>query len=314
MTSRAATRWCASYFALLVIALISFAGVNYWCDFYGLFGTRDHVRLYSNERTGKFLLGLRYIPEHFRGILIGSSISENWDLSVVSGLAVYNASLSGGNITEESLIADNAFQRGHIALAIFCIHPYLTATHGRKSAYMNEREYWGALGSIPLLREYAGAASLARSGGAPLADENGVSHFEQNAVLARPPDHGAAPVREIEVDEQAFEEYARLVRRARNAGARIVAFIPPVFAPKYREERKVYERYVSRIRSLFLANELIVDFNGPEYARLTEDPASFYDGTHLSAQAAAYFSQTLADKIASDLASAGSPPPAARGP
>lgn len=87
------------------------------------------LMIYANERTSKYLFGYRYIPANFDGILIGSSISDNWDISKIQESHVYNISIASGNITEERLVAENVFARGRMKLAIFCIHTYLTTQH-----------------------------------------------------------------------------------------------------------------------------------------------------------------------------------------
>lgn len=301
MTFENARTWCAAFFATLVAVVAGFAALNYSIDFYGLFHPERHapVRLYSNERTGKYLLGLGYIPHNFGAILIGSSISENWPITDVAGLPVYNISLSGGNATEERLILDNVLRSGHPSLAIVCIHPYITASHGRKSAYMNPGDYWGALGSIPLLREYAGAAVAARHGTPPLADEHGVNHFEATGepdprvAALRERATPAGPIRPLEVDEIAVREYADMLAALRARGTRIVGFIPPIYGERLRVQAGDYARYYALMRALFVAGEPVYDFNAPEYARLTEASETFYDGAHLSAPAAAFFAAEL---------------------
>lgn len=304
-------RWCAAYFAILLAALLGIASLNYAVDFYGLFrdSRQRAIRVYANERTGKYLLSFRYIPENFQGILIGTSVSDNWDIAPVDSIRIYNASVAGANISEEKLIADNALARGHIRLAVFCIHPYLTMNHGRKTDYMDPREYWGALGSIQLLRDYTGA-TLAKVLGAPaFANANGVGRSEAGADEAeararwrRALQHAEALPTEIGVDEQAFREYAALLRSARAHGAVVVGFMPPVYAPSYRVQRAAYQAYFARFRALFSPHELVIDFNAEPYARLAADPATFYDGTHLSDQGAKFFAGELTRQLQEELA------------
>ena len=305
-----ARSWCATYFALVAALLMVIAGVNYALDFYGLFGDSTHrgIRVYANERTVKYLLSLRYIPENFQGIMIGTSISENWDITRVGPMRIYNASVSGANISEEKLIADNVFARGHIRLAVFCIHPYLTLTHGRKTDYMNPREYWGALGSIQLLRDYTGATLEHLAGEPAFADANGVGR------VATGGDEGLAAVRwqralrraqagaaDMDINPQSFDEYAALVRTAHAHGAVVVGFIPPIYSVGYQSQRQEYDSYFARVRALFEPEDIIVDFNAPQYSRYTTDLATFYDGTHLSDSAARFFSRELARLLGEEL-------------
>ncbi|MET3130536.1 hypothetical protein AAKU55_000793 [Oxalobacteraceae bacterium GrIS 1.11] len=302
MNSKPAKIWCLKFLTLVLSAAGLIAATNYAVDFYGLFQDPSGKKLvsYSNERTAKYLFSYRYIPANFDGILIGSSISANWDMSKIHGAHLYNASISGGNISEEKLIADNVLARKNIKMVIFCIHPYLTETHGRKSGYMDTREYWGALGSIQLFREYANLL-LARSH--PLEakfDENGRFDFEAEAALAAKaqphpgPKEMSAATTSFTVDEKAYVEYAQLVASARANGARIVAFIPPIYAGVYNVDPAKYEAYFARMSALFLPNERVLNFNRPAYASYTGSAATFFDGSHLTTEAADFFSSELA--------------------
>lgn len=291
---------------LVIVAIV--VGVNYGVDFYGLFRDSSHrsIRLYANERTGKYLLGFRYIPANFDGIVIGTSVTQNWDVAGVGSIRIYNASVSGANISEEKLIADNAFARGHMRLAIFCLAPYMTQSHGRKTAYMTPSEYWGALGSIQLLRDYTGAtlrrlrgiAASTSADGAGRIDVQGDDQQERWRGVRR---RAEAPARDFVVDQQAIDEYAELVRMAHAHGARVVGFTAPVYAPAYEAQRDAYEAYLARMRRLFSPDDLIIDFNAARYSAYTGDPATFVDGTHLSAKGAAYFSQELSRRIEQEL-------------
>jgi hypothetical protein len=305
-----ARAWCVAYFAMVIATLALVAGANYALDFYGLFAdTADRpIRLYANERTGKYLLSLRYIPANFQGIIIGPSVSQNWDVRRVGSIHIYNASVDGANISEEKLIADNAFARGRMRLAVFCIHPYLTMNHGRKTDYMSPREYWGALGSIQLLRDYTGAVLAHLLGTPAFADGNGVGSSEAEADDAeaaarwqRAMRHAQAPPPDLTVDEQAVSEYALLVRSARAHGAVVVGFIPPIYAVGYRSQGEAYQNYFSRMRKLFAPDETIIDFNAPQYTSYTADAATFYDGTHLSRRGAGFFSRELTRLLQEEL-------------
>jgi hypothetical protein len=300
--------WCAAYFAIVLAIIAMVAGVNYLVDFYGLFrdSSQRPIRLYANERTGKYLLGFRYIPANFQGIVIGTSVTQNWNVARIGSIRIYNASVSGANISEEKLIADNAFARGHIRLAIFCLAPYMTLNHGRKTAYMTPAEYWGALGSIQLLRDYVGAALARLRGSAPSTTENGAGRIDvegndQDLRWRGVRQRAEAPTQEFVVDEQAVKEYIELLRTAHARGARVVGFTAPVYAPVYAAQRAGYEEYLARMRRLFAPQDLVIDFNAPQYFVYTNDPATFVDGTHLSEKGAAYFSQELTRRLEQEL-------------
>jgi len=272
------------------------AALGYAMDCYGLF--RDvhgrKIAFHSNDGTSKYLLSYRYIPANFDGLLVGSSISASWDVSRIDAARVYNASVNGGNISDEKVVAENVLSRGRVKLVVFCIHPYLTASHGQRTGDMKPRAYWGALGSMQLVKEM-GNALRARLGLAqPLADENGREIFEPAPEVVARLQAGPMVGKPIVIDEIAFEEYGRLVQSARAHGARVVAFIPPIYASFYEARRKDYDAYFARMASLFRPDEKIIDFNAPRYAAYTRERSVFYDGSHLTTKAADFFSAELA--------------------
>src|SRR6185295_18204642 len=93
--------WCIAFSAIVVGVSGTVAFTNYNLDYYGLFrDAKDRsLTFYSNERTSKYLYGFNYIPANFDGLLIGTSASLNWDPSAIKGYRIYNASISGGNIS-----------------------------------------------------------------------------------------------------------------------------------------------------------------------------------------------------------------------
>ena len=62
--------------------------------------------------------------------------------------------MMGANISDLSFLIDNILQKGHLKYAIFCLSPYILKDHGRKSATINPKEFYGALGYTNLLRTY----------------------------------------------------------------------------------------------------------------------------------------------------------------
>ena len=120
------------FLAFFSIGLAAAAAVivpfNMHEDVYGLFRTARGRRLsiYGEERVAKYLHSFRYIPENFDGVLLGSSVTDNFDTRRFPGYRIYNASIDGGNVEDLTPIADNVFRRGALKLTILCIHRYLT--------------------------------------------------------------------------------------------------------------------------------------------------------------------------------------------
>src|ERR1700730_11101236 len=81
-------RWSAFCIGGVLTAIGACCWVNYQVDLYGVFGRNDSRArvVYSNERSGKYLLSLRYLPEHFDALLVGSSITDNWDTTRIDSV------------------------------------------------------------------------------------------------------------------------------------------------------------------------------------------------------------------------------------
>ncbi|MGD0280244.1 MAG: hypothetical protein ABSC11_13195, partial [Smithella sp.] len=143
----------------ILLSLTIISGImlfNLYMNEYGLFGdVRGKSKIFcNNERTSKYLLSYKYIPTNFEGILIGPSLSDNLNTKDISGFKIYNTSISGGNISELKLIAENVIQKGNLKFIIICLNYYITKDHGCKTSHMNPQEYWGSLGSKETIKLY----------------------------------------------------------------------------------------------------------------------------------------------------------------
>ena len=117
MTSR---RWTALTLLLTLVTGGAFVLLNVRLDIYGLF--RDvrgrRLPIYDSERRAKYLLNLHYVPERFNAVLIGSSVSGDWDTSGIEAWRTYNESTDGGNITEEKVLVERALLEPGIEAAL----------------------------------------------------------------------------------------------------------------------------------------------------------------------------------------------------
>jgi len=292
-------RWLVTTIALILGCTAAFVGINYWLDPYCIFRCRPDrlIPVATNERTTKYLLGFNYIPRNFDGVLIGTSISGNWDTSKIRGYRVYNASLSGGNAAEGALILNNVLNHGKLRLAMFIVHPAMGDGHEPKSGSMNPQEYWGSLGSIPLIQNYV-AGILASTGRQPNeCDGYGVYDFkpmmaahaaavpQQEKVLslfggqinmaAAAPDY---------VDETAIEQYRKLIDKSRMSGAAIIGVIPPRRSSP--GQVKTRDIYTERLVASFQPQDIVIDLDSPKLDSVRQNPESFWDGLHLTNAAA----------------------------
>ncbi len=257
------------------------AAVNYRINALGVFGDvrgKSFRSYLEDDREAKYLFSFNYVPQNFDGVLVGSSISGNWDLRKIESAKTYNFSLKDATMTEEKILVENILSRGKVHLALFCLYPRMVHTHGRRTAYMQPRDYWTALGSEQLLRGYRNRILGRR----PSFDEFGVLDFsklENNPEPMRMKYHNYHQS-EIVIDETAFAEYQALVDETRASGARVVAFIPPHDANAWNTPN--YAVFLSRMKALFRPGELIIDFNDPKYDQFRKNPENFYDGVHIA--------------------------------
>ena len=99
--------WLAETIGAIVLLLLIVVLVNMSIDIYGIFRSTKgrHLVVYGDERIAKYLLSERYVPENFDSLLIGSSVSANWNTQGIDSFRAYNESIEGGNIVEEKVIA-----------------------------------------------------------------------------------------------------------------------------------------------------------------------------------------------------------------
>lgn len=283
MTSRRWTVW-ALFLTLLVGGGV--VGANVWLDPYGLFRDtkgRPHY-IWGSEHRAKFLLSRNYVPENFEGIVVGSSVSDNWRVQDLKSFRFYNESTDGGNITAQRIIGLRALERPGIVAAICVVHPYMTFQQGLVVADMTEAERWGALGSLSLFSLYPHVLRTRLLGKAPVWDEFGSEEvpapFEMN-------DHLRAvmlPEGEIHVDPKALDEYRDLIGEFHRRGLFVTAVVPPSSEEILAAKRAEMSRFVETMRSMFGPDDLFVDFTAQEYQGIRRAPDHFKDGVHLTSK------------------------------
>lgn len=287
---------------LLMVATVALAGavLNYRINAFGVFGDvrgKRYTSYLNEDREAKYLFSFNYIPMNFDGFLVGSSITGNWDTRRIELAKTYNLSIDGANITEEKLLAENVFARKKVRLVLFCVYPHMVTNAGRKTAYMQPGDYWSALGSAQLLREYENRILGSMGRRKIVDDEFGVPDYseqERNVDLVKA-DFRLSHREEVILDETAVAEYAALLEEARANGAKIVGIIPPHFAGVW--DTPDYAAFLARMKSLFLPGETMVDFNDRKYEEFRKTRANFYDGVHLSGAAAQFLISELNSRL-----------------
>ena len=306
MTSKRFLAVVAAGFAAAVVTLVP---LNMYADPYGLFRSSSarSLPVYGEERIAKYLYALRYIPENFDGVLLGSSVSDNLDPRHFQAYRIYNASINGGNVEDLSPIAGNIFGKSSLKLTIVCIHRYLTLDHAQKTGLMNPREYWGALGSPQLLTVYLSELAVRRGIARSEYDGFGVLREGANpniATVRRNIDkavaeieRGQASVGNYAIDGVALAELDRMLSLARSRSERMLVFYPPVPAPVLAIRSAAYARYRDTVRSLLRPGDAVVDFNETSYSELRNDLRNFQDAVHLSESGAALVMSELSRTV-----------------
>lgn len=282
MTPRA---WFARTVGLTIVLLLAVAATNAAIDIYGIFRKPEgrHLSGYGDDRVAKYLLSERYVPTNFNTLLIGSSVSANWDTSHIDAFTIYNESLNGGNIVEEKTISEGALASSRIKLVILVVHPFLTTSHDFETVHVTPRENFEALGSQNLLNAYKDRVRSHFRKGAQTFDETGVFVFpetsgEMNAVLRKAMD----PLTGFKVDPIALQAEKGLIAELHAAEIPIVFVIPAIsqsLLPSREARLAAYSRLILRDKS---DKDKVIDFTSRDFQAFREAGMNFSDGIHLT--------------------------------
>ena len=263
-------------------------------NLYGLYGDvrgKSYRVLSVDDRWSKYLLSMNYVPANFDAILVGSSKTQNWDTSRMTVAKVYNGSIEGANITEAKSIAENLLAKRKLRLVIFSIWPYMTATAGFKSGELTPAMYYGSFGSLRLYRSYADYLLFllhrANFDTTPAGTER-VKPLEPFTTLwqqNRPMPTKSYYPGGFKINPAAYQQYAALIIQARQNGAQLVRFRPPVFKQDYEPFQQEWKTYEESMDKLFAPTDPLIDFLTPEYAAFRADRSNFIDGAHLTSKA-----------------------------
>jgi hypothetical protein len=296
-------RFCIGLSAIIFVFVL----FNIYVDVFGLFLGRKDRKVYTNERTSKYLLSFRYIPENYNGFILGPSLSANLDPTQIQNYKVYNASIMGANISDLHYLVKNLLAKGDMKVAIICLDPYLTKDFGKKSATIDPKEYLGALGSINLLKTYGMLCirkfNLFTDRFAPdLIDVNGRNNFElemKGLDSKKAIDEKVRLKRheETKIDSRSYEELAEVIRELRAKNVQIVAYFSPVPYPIYSIGKDKYGQFESAMTKLFMEKDILINLNDEKYKSVTSDYTTFIDHGHLSA----YGQTFVLHKIQSEL-------------
>jgi hypothetical protein len=281
--------WLAATLGSTVVLAGLVALLNVKIDLYGIFSdqTGQSRMVYGDERVAKYLLSTRYVPTNFDALLIGSSVSANWNAGLINSFRTYNESLNGGNVVEQEAIVDQALERPGVKAAVLLVHPYFTSSHNFETVELTPRIKLGALGSTSLLSAYKNAVNIRLGREEQTYDRFGSNNFDTAARKLNPKlEKMLKSAGDFEIDEIAMRSYFRLIDKLHQRDIRILFVVPPTSTPLLTPKRAAFERYQALITPHMAAGDLLLDINSADYAGLRDDPENYTDGVHMRPAAA----------------------------
>jgi hypothetical protein len=297
-------RWFLITLAAIVVIATAAIAINISFDIYGVFRDAHGRRLgaFGDDRVAKYLLSRRYVPANFNAVLVGTSVSANWNTGKISALRVYNESMSAANIVEEKALVENALSQPGIQVALLIVHPYLTNSHRFATIQPSYREMVGALGSLTLWDAYKVRYGL--GGPREPYDEYGTDDFgspkKLNPLLQRMMD----PHTDFEVDPLAMLAYKDLIKELRRHNVELIYIVPPVSETLFFPKHDAFLRYFRQFQAVIQDNDMpmLIDFTADEFSRF-RNPKNFSDGVHLHPEATDSVVSTLDTRLKQWLAS-----------
>jgi len=303
MTSKRFLLTTATFVSIFVLVIVS---VNVYFDLYGVF--RDAkgraLAVHYNERISKYLLSYQYIPDNYQGVVIGTSLSANVDVTPDTH-ELYNASVMGANIGELRPILQKCVDGG-IKKVIFCLSPYMLKDADAKEVELSKKLYYSALGSKNLLETYivAGIRHFDLLPGKYPKDQidaNGVNRFEK-MYLSGSVDKKIEDVLSRErserfiLNDKAIEVLKDIVALMHDNGIEYGFYFHPVPKKFYEGKLDHYQEFENTIREIISADK-IVDFNSEDYAWFTENDANYVDHGHLSSDGSKKLGRMLNERF-----------------
>lgn len=284
-----AGKWFLTTGLVLLGAGGTLAGVNIAVDLYGLY-TPVHGRrlvVYGDPRVAKYLLNTHYVPENFNSVLIGPSVSANWDMTAIRQLRVYNDSLNAGNAMELKAVVESALSKPGIRVAFLLVHPALTDSHEYMTVSLTPRLRASSLGSMSLWEAYKDILKIRLHRSRLMFDYAGTEDFgEIPTVMNDRMKRMWKPGADFAVDPTALAAYRELVGELHAHQVRIVFVIPPAFEGLLEGKRAAFDKYARFIQAEMTAADKWIDFTAGPLTDLRRDRANFPDDVHLVPQAA----------------------------
>ncbi len=296
---------------LLVFIFIT-AAFHAYLDIYGLFRPVENrsLKVYHNERIAKYLLSKRYIPTNFNTVILGTSLSDNLDISSYntpsSVFKIYNASMMGANISEIRPVAENVV-KGGVKTIVFCVSPYQMKNSGVKEVAMDDKLYWGALGSknlyetyfIGLIRAYE---LMPKKFPKDAINQYGVNNFTARYRVKDVPKKIKDVTKALKgipmvIDTAALNDFRSLIQFFKKRDVNLILYFHPVPAELFESKRDEYLAFHKMIKEMVDDHVLVFDFNGKNFQQFTSDYTNYIDNGHLSEKGQRVVCDTIYSKL-----------------
>ncbi len=279
----------------------AFASIFYCVNDFGLWRSKENIRVWGREKTSKYLLPFKYIPENFEGFVLGPSVSVNLDTRLIKNHKIYNLSMNGANISELQHAAQNVLSHENTKYLILCLHPYITKDSGIKGRQIDPKEYWGSIFSfLPiemLMHRYKAISNPTLD----KFDQSEWGYFEFQRFWKHDFKDIASTKEfddEIVIDPVAYEELKRVINLANDNQVQVLAYYYPTFHG-WQEEWEAsgaWNQYQREMQRLFDEDDIVLDLTTPEYYYITKNYASYTDG-HLSDLGSQYVIKIISDQM-----------------
>lgn len=288
--------------------------LNTILDIYGVFGSTQGRRLpvYYKEKISKFLLAERYIPENYNAVILGTSLSDNLDVTKLNDQSkkfrFYNASVMGIDINGLAALTEKVV-KGGVKNVVICVSPYILKTDQTGNIYKGSFSKLRFPGTAFLLQTYF-VALVRKFNLMPSKfpknqyNSDGVHNYYSLFKITDIHKKMAEVIEDnlhkpIVKEPQQLKKLNQLVGFLKASKVNFLLYFHPLPLAIYESKKQEYERFHSEVRSFLTDEQRIIDFNRPEFASFTEDYSNYMDHGHLSHKGQAQISSFLLSKLES---------------
>lgn len=276
-----------------LLAIATFVSFNYLMDQYGAFRPEaKSVKVFADERSGKFLLAQNYVPTNFKSFMLGPSLSANIDTKAYPESKIYNASVMGANISEMRILGEQLLKEGVNETVYISLSPYIFKDHGPKTDLMNDNQKYAIYGSTKLLKSYFLRAVrelelLPSKYAKDIINDYGYHNYNlemgcENSQITIQGKLGEEAKQEFDLNVKALEEFDEFMSLLEANDAKVVLFFSPVPTELYEHEKAAYQAFEQLIQTKIPHGAVVVNFNDPQYRSFNADYDNFIDHGHLS--------------------------------